>query len=337
MEPKKLRVAFLSRYQKTVNRGVETYVYELSKRLSQWYEVEVLAGRDADNFSKITSGYDIVIPLNGRLQAIKASWGRLFSKYKLIVVGQSGMGIDDIFNVAVVKPDVFVGLTDYAININLEERLSWWGWVNRKLRVAKTWAWGSQITKIPNGVDLDKFTPYGKKMDLDLPRPLILSVGALTWYKHHEKTLQAFAKMAKGSLLILGAGPEKKNLQEMIRSLKLEERVNILQADYQEIASYYRSADLFVLPSWGREAFGIVYVEAMATNLPVVAPDDSPRQEIVGQAGILVNVNNSQAYAQAMQKALKTNWGDLPRTQAEQFSWDKVADQYHQLFEQLKS
>ena len=105
--------------------------------------------------------------------------------------------------------------------------------------------------------------------------------------------------------------------------------------DYQEIPAYYRSADLFVLPSWDREAFGIAYIEAMASNLPIVAPDDPPRREIVAEAGILVDVSNTEAYSKAMREALKKDWGDLPRRQAEKFSWGRVADQYNQLFEKL--
>ena len=325
MDQKRLKVAFLSRYQNTVNRGVETFVKELSRLLSEKYQVEVLSGKDSDDFFKMISGkYDFIFSLNGRLQAIKASWGRIFGKYKLIIVGESGIGADDVFNVAVAKPDVFVGLTDYAITVGSEEKLNWWLWMNRKLRVADTWGWGSKIAKIPNGVDLDKFTPYGKKIFVDLPKPLILSVGALTWYKHHEKTVRAFNLLGQGSLLILGSGPEKKNLENLIRSLGLQERVNILQVDYQEIPAYYRSADLFVLPSWDREAFGIAYIEAMASNLPIVAPDDPPRREIVAEAGILVDVSNTEAYSKAMREALKKDWGDLPRRQAEKFSWGLI-------------
>ena len=99
MEKKKLKIAFLSRYQGNVDRGVETYVAELSKRLSENHEVTILSGKDAGNIGKIIGGkFNIVIACNGRFQAFKASVGRLISGYKLIISGQSGSGIDDIFN-----------------------------------------------------------------------------------------------------------------------------------------------------------------------------------------------------------------------------------------------
>jgi glycosyltransferase involved in cell wall biosynthesis len=94
----------------------------------------------------------------------------------------------------------------------------------------------------------------------------------------------------------------------------------------------YRSADVFTLPSASSEAFGNVLVEAMATNLPVVATNDPIRHEIVGEAGILIDPENTEEYAAALQKALEINWGEKSRKQAEKFSWDKIALKYEELF-----
>ena len=325
MAEKRLRIAFLSRFQGSANRGVETFVYELSQRLSKNHEVEILSGKEADSFGKIISGkYDIVIPANGRWQALKASVGRLFGHYKTIISGQSGSGIDDIFNVFVTKPDVFVALTNFAANGR-----------NNKLRAAKTWAWGTKVTVIPNGVDLDKFHPAQalRPTLARLKRPIILSVGALYWYKHHERTIKAMVKV-QGSLLIVGSGSDLESLQSLGKKL-LPGRFKIVQAKYDEMPKIYRSANLFVLPSWDRESFGMVYVEAMASGLAVVAPDDSPRKEIIGDAGILVDVTDPQKYSQAIFTALDKEWSNFPRKQAKKFSWDLVAEKYERLFEEL--
>lgn len=321
-----MKVAFLSRYQGKVERGAETYVNELSKRLSENHEVTVLSGKDADSFSKIIKGsYDIVIPTNGRLQVLKASIGRMFGKYRVVISGQSGTGIDDVFNV-LVRPDVFAALTDFAAD-----------GAGNKLRSAKTWSWGSKIVTIPNGVDLEKFKPGGVKVDLKLGKPIVLSVGALYWYKHHERTIEALAEVENASLLIIGDGSDKEKLQNLGEKILGKNRFKIVQVPFEQMPNYYRAADLFVLPSWDREAFGTVYVEALASGLPVVAPDDSPRREIVGNAGIFVDVSNPQKYANAIKEALSTGWDDKPRRQAEKFSWDKIAEQYEKLFEELRS
>ena len=115
----------------------------------------------------------------------------------------------------------------------------------------------------------------------------------------------------------------------------LGDRFQILTVPFDQMPSIYRSADVFTLPSVSSEAFGNVLVEAMATGLPVVATDDPIRNEIVGEAGILVDPENTDEYALNLQKALDTNWGDRPRTQAEKFSWDEIAKKYENLFKTL--
>lgn len=311
-----MKIVFLSRYQNAVNRGAETFVFELSKRLSKNFKVDILTGKDADDIYKIVKGnYDILIPMNGRMQSLKTSLGRIIGEYKLLITGQSGIGRDDIWNI-LLKPDVFVALTGY--------QKQW----------AKKWAWGSKVVKIPNGIDLEKFSPKGNKIELDLARPIILSVGALTWYKHHGRVIKAVAKMPGSSLLIVGDGPEKNKLESLGRRL-LNKRFKIIKVNYKDMPAVYRSCDLFTLPSWDREAFGIVYLEAMASGLGVVAPDDSTRHEIIDDAGLFAEVTNPQKYALAIEEALKTDWKIKVRTQVAKFSWDKVAKQYEDLLENM--
>ncbi len=311
-----MRIAFLNRYQNINKRGVEVFIAELSKRLSQKYTVDIFSD-NADSLSKVLKGnYDVVIPTNGRGQAVKISLGRFLGKYKVLITGHSGKGWDDILNI-IVRPDVFITLTDYLAD-----------W-------AKNWAWGTKIVKIPNGVDLKRFKPIGEKMKIDLPKPVILSVGALVWYKNHDKAIKAVSRLEKGSLLIVGEGPLEKDLRDEGRNL-LGDRFKIMNFKNEEMPEVYRSCDLFTLPSWDREAFGIVYLEAMASGLGVVAPRDKTREEIVGQVGILTDVNNIEGYAQDLKKALNIDWHKLAREQAEKFSWDKVAKQYEEILENLK-
>jgi glycosyltransferase involved in cell wall biosynthesis len=311
------RIVFLSRYQNTTVRGVETFVQELTKRLERDFAVSIFSGQDADNFQKIIAGkFDIVIPMNGRTQALKASLGRAIGGYKTVAIGEGGVGRDEIFNITFCRPNVFVSLTDYMTH-----------WM-------KPWSIGIKVIKIPNGVDLAVFNPNGSKIDLGLPKPIILSVGALEWYKGHDKTIEAISRMSKGSLVIVGKGSIQKQLEEQ-GNHKLPGRFKIMSLPFNDIPKIYRSADVFTLPSWEREAFGIVYIEAMASNLPVVAPNDLPRQEIVGDGGLLVNVSNAEIFAKALQTAIDKDWESKPKEQAEKFSWDNIAEKYINLFENL--
>ena len=299
-----MKILFLSRYQNIVNRGAEVFVSELAKRLSLKHEVKILPDQDSGS-------YDVVIPMNGGMQVVKASLGRIFKRYKLVVSGQAGIGRTSIINL-MAAPDIFVALTDYMAK-----------WASR-------WAWKSKIVKIPNGVDLSKFNSDGDKLNLGLEKPIILCVGALTWYKHHERIIEAMRFLDKGSLLIVGEGEQKKYLEEKGKRI-LGDRFKIQSFDYADMPPVYRSCDLFTLPSWDREAFGIVYLEAMASGLPVVAPNDLSRREIIGDAGIFVDTSDPEVYAKEINEGMKKNWKDLPRNQAEKFSWDKIAKDYEKI------
>lgn len=308
-----MKIVFLSRYQNKFNRGAENFVYELSKRLSKKHKVEIFSGKDSDSLKKILEGnYDLVVPINGGMQSLKASLGRFIKPYKVLITGHSGIGKDDIWNIVIAKPDVFVALT---------EQMKQW---------ALRWAWGSKVIKINNGVDVDKFNPIGNKIDLELQRPIVLSVGELVWYKNHDKLINAFSKTKVGSLLIIGKGEKQREL-ELLGNKLLGNRFKIANFSYEDMPKVYRSCDLFSLPSWDREAFGIVYLEAMASGLGVIAPNDESRREIIGEAGLFVNPNEFSSYADVLNKALDIDWSKKARLQAEKFSWDKIADEYEKV------
>lgn len=308
-----MKIVFLSRYQNSIERGAEVFVAELAERLSKNHTIDVFHGKKADSIKDILEGkYDLVVPINGRLQSLKVSLARLVGKYKVLITGHSGKGWDDIWNIAIAKPDVFVALTDY---------MAYW---------AKKWAWGTKIVKIPNGIDLEKFSPVGEKIQIDLPRPIILSVGALVWYKHHDRVIDAVSKIKNCSLLIVGDGPLKEDLHKRGKE-KLGKRFMIVKFKYDDMPQVYRSVDLFTLPSWDREAFGIVYLEAMASGLGVVAPADPARSEIIGEAGILTDVTDINQYSQIINQALSLNWKDKSINRVRKFSWERIASQYEEL------
>lgn len=312
-----MKIAFLNRYQFKVERGAEIFVSELTKKLSKNHQVDILAGEDADSLEKVLKGnYDVVVPINGRVQSLKFSLLRRLGGYKLLITGHSGKGWDDIINTALAKPDVFVALTNY--------QLEW----------AKKWAWGSKLIKIPNGIDLEKFRPEGEKIKIDLERPIILSVGALVWYKYHDRVIRAVKQLSYGSALIVGEGPDEEKLLRLGKKL-LGNRFKIAKFSYQDMPKVYRSTDLFTLPSWDREAFGIVYLEAMASGLAVVAPDDSIRREIIGEAGIFVDVTDFKKYARTIKDSLNKNWDNLPKLQAQKFSWEKIAKEYGKMMQEI--
>lgn len=309
-----MKIAFLNKYQNKVSRGAETFVYELSKRLSKNHTVDVIS--DINYLSLLGKKYDVIIPTNGRFQVViirKIAW---LTGAKVIVSGQSGIGWDDKVNL-LSFPNVFVALTDKA--------KKWARKFNRFVRVEK----------IPNGVDIEKFNPEVESYKTGLKKPVVLAVGAFTGQKRLDLVIKAVSRLRDVSLLLVGSGGDLKEELESEGKKLLGDRFQILSIPFDKMPGVYKVASVFTLPSASSEAFGNVLVEAMATNLPVVATDDEQRQEIVGEAGILVNPTDTDVYANALQKALDTNWGNRPRKQAEKFSWDEIALKYEMLFKSL--
>ena len=307
-----MRIAFLNKYQNKVFRGAETFVYELSKRLSENHQVEIIS--DVNYLELLKKRYDVIIPTNGRWQVIivrKIAW---LTRAKMVVSGQSGIGWDDRVNLYTF-PDAFIALSSKALK-----------WAKRVNPFVKS-------VYIPNGVDLTRFKIGDYRLKNEIKT--ILCVGAATEQKRLDLVIKAVAKLDRVKLIIACGGGE---LQKEIRDYGLKilgDRFQMVSVPFEKMPDIYRAADVFTLPSASSEAFGNVLVEAMATNLPVVATDDPIRHEILGDAGILVDPADEEAYAKALQKALDNNWGDRPRKQAEKFSWDGIAKKYEEVFKKF--
>lgn len=360
-----MKIVFLNFHSGYRSRGGETFVHELASRLAKnnevilfqagpkvekgKYKTEVvdgfvhpdkigfvsrsnLLGRlflDRQRFQELVFSLkalsrirklrpDVVIPLNGAWQALIFSLYCRFAGSRLVIAGQSGPGWDDRFNL-LFKPNLFVVLT------------------NRQLEWAKgATIWNQEFALIGNGVDLDQFKPAAKKIKLDLEKPIIMMVAASTPDKRVEQGIRSAAKLSRGSLLLLGKGPLDERIDKLGYKLLGKDRFFHTAVPHEQMAEYYRSADLFTLCSESSEAFGIVYLEAMATNLPVVATDDASRREIVDGAGLFVkNPNDEEEYAEVIKEALKKKWGDIPRKQAAKYSWDKIAEKYEKILRQI--
>ena len=131
----------------------------------------------------------------------------------------------------------------------------------------------NKCTVIPFGVSVDYFDEYDFKEVQRIrkqygPR-LALGVGRMVYYKGFEHLVRAMA-VVNGQLVIIGKGPLREYLQQLVIELKLKDRVELLD-EVDDIRPYYHAADIFALSSIMRsEAFGIVQLEAMACGKPVI-------------------------------------------------------------------
>jgi glycosyltransferase involved in cell wall biosynthesis len=185
------------------------------------------------------------------------------------------------------------------------------------------------VSIIPNGVDVHRFTPDGDRLDLNLPKPVVLCVASLKRNSHKriELAMQALARLPKASLLLCGDGLDRDYFQALGEKLLGRERFAIKSVPYQQMPLIYRSADAFTLPSID-EPFGLAYLEAMASGLPIVATDDQMRRYIVGNGGVLCDVTNLDSYANALSMVLEGDWQARARETALGFSWDAIARRY---------
>ena len=304
-----MKIAFINKYQNKVARGAETFVSELSKRLSINHEVDILTS------VKLKKRYDVVIPTNGRLQAFIVRLITWISGSKMIISGQSGAGLDDRLNLYSF-PDAFIALSEY--------QKDWAKRINPFVRVIR----------IPNGVDLSRFKNYDLRFKNK--NKTVLSVGAFTKDKRHDLTIKAVAKLKDVKLIIVGGGGELRNKIYDLGIKNLEKnRFEIQSVPHEKMPEIYKKASVLAFPSVFWESFGIVIVEAMASGLPVVATNDPIRKEIVGEAGILVDPENTKDFSLSLRRALNTNWKDKPRKQAEKFNWDKIAKEYEKLIKNI--
>lgn len=132
-----------------------------------------------------------------------------------------------------------------------------------------------------------------------------ISVGGLIERKRHKFLIEAFVDVFKEfdnvSLDIIGGGPEYNNLENLIKENNMENRIRLLGIlSREETAKKMRESDAFALLSTF-ETFGVVYIEALACGLPVIATINGGAEQIVNDNnGILINVDDKLKLCEAL-------------------------------------
>ena len=165
-----------------------------------------------------------------------------------------------------------------------------------------------RITILPIFVDIKKIQAAPRKTDLHKKYPqfefIILMASRLTKEKNIGLAIKAMAeiikKHPKTGLVIAGDGPEKENLKFKIKNLNLSGNV-ILEPWTDDLASYYKTADLFLLTS-NYEGYGMAVVEAMAAGCPVITTDVGLAGEILinKKDGLVVSVGDKNKLTDAI-------------------------------------
>ena len=175
----------------------------------------------------------------------------------------------------------------------------------------------------------------------------MVSTGRLVYGKGFDLLIEALHRinnqLPKGwQCNIIGGGEKMAELQQQIDEAQLNNQIHLVgQKNKQEIVQLLQQSDIFVLPSRS-ETFGVVYIEATACGLPIIATDcGGPKTIVTPQNGLLIPVDDTDALANAILHMI-TYLSDYDRQaiaadcQA-RFSPEVIAKQLTDIFEEVLS
>lgn len=141
--------------------------------------------------------------------------------------------------------------------------------VKRNVHIIPT---GIEIEKYSKNYSLDKINKLKKSLKINDEKVLIF-VGRLGLEKSVDFLIENHKKI-NAKLLIIGDGPERDNLEKLVKKLKLNDKVIFTgKVALKDIGLYYKLGDIFVTAS-KTETQGLTVIEALAASLPVVAIND---------------------------------------------------------------
>ena len=120
-----------------------------------------------------------------------------------------------------------------------------------------------------------------------------VAIGSLIHRKGFDLLIEAAAKLKKAgiddwNIIIIGGGNEKENILNLISKYNLNSHIKLVGSkNKDEIREYLSKSHAFVLPSRS-ETFGVVYIEAMAMGLPVIATDCGIPEDLINNSNGLV-------------------------------------------------
>jgi glycosyltransferase involved in cell wall biosynthesis len=191
--------------------------------------------------------------------------------------------------------------------------------------------WRCQL--IPNGVDTSRFfhdTPRRIELGLPTDRPLVLMVSALIPSKRVALGIEALSHLPNAHLVVAGDGPLRGEI-DSLASRVLPGRFTRLSLPMDRMPDLYRSVDVFLHLS-KVESFGNVFLEAMASGLPIVAPQ-SPRLEwIVGDDEFPFTSDDPTEIASKITDAMNAPSASSQKRidRTAMFSWSKIAASYRE-------
>lgn len=193
------------------------------------------------------------------------------------------------------------------------------------------------------GVEIDTFTPAGARPHN--PIPVVGCVSRFVPRKGQDRLLRAVAGLGRDvEVLFVGTGRTEPRTRRLAEKLGVKARFEV-DVPWSELPGLYQSMDVFCMPCssrWGGlevEGLGLVFLEAAASGLPVIAGDSggSPETVLPGETGFVVSSVSDIAEGLSIlldNPKQATEMGAKGRIFVEaEFTWDRVVERLHGGFE----
>ena len=190
---------------------------------------------------------------------------------------------------------------------------------------------------IPNGADLGLFgqgAPERERFGLPADRPVVLMVSALIESKRVLDGIRAVAGLDRAHLVVAGDGHLRAEVLALADRL-LPGRFSRLTLNAADMPALYRSADAFLHMSL-LESFGNVFVEAMASGLPIVGHDTPRLRWVVGDGPFLCDTEDAGALAAGLTAALARGRG-APDPRLARYAWSAIGLEYDRFLRRLRT
>jgi phosphatidylinositol alpha-mannosyltransferase len=192
---------------------------------------------------------------------------------------------------------------------------------------------------VPNGIDTARFSP-GHAPIAELRTPgwhTLLFVGRLEQRKGLPALLEAYAELRRRRpnvrLVVVGDGPGRWGYEKYVEAEAIPDVLFMGHVASEMLPRCYASADVFCAPAVGRESFGIVLLEAMASGVPVLASAIPGFSQVIthGQTGMLVATGDPTAWTVALERILadaaeRRRLAEAGLRHSQGYDWSRIVD-----------
>ena len=224
-------------------------------------------------------------------------------------------------------------------------------------RFAAAFGPGVAFERLPSGVDTQRFSPsveqglmVRRRHAIAEGAPVVVCISRLVRRKGQDMLIRSMpavlASNPEAKLLIVGDGPQREALSDLARECAVADSVIFAgKVSYEDLPAYYSAADVFAMPARTRgagldvEGLGIVYLEAQACGVPVVAGESGGAPETVldGQTGLVVDGTSARAVAHGLltilgDRGLAVTMGRRGREYVEaEWTWDAMSARFRKI------